>query len=359
MHIRLLSVPSGHVYVDHLDAPTDDPAGGSVHGEVVRLPDPVLPGRAAGAPWWPPVALEAQWVLDHADEFDVVHVHFGFDARSPQQLTDLVEALRGAGKPLVYTVHDLRNPHHRDRSEHDAQLDVLVPAADALVTLTAGAAAEIEQRWGRRATVLPHPHVVEEPALSRPRPSREDYVVGVHLKSLRASMDPVPVVEVLAKVVPQLPGARLRVDVHTDVMTPGIERHDPAVAFRVQSLADAGLVDLHVHDFFTDDDLWDYFQGLDLSVLPYRFGTHSGWLEACYDLGTAVLVSDCGFYAEQRPCLSYGLGPDGLDEAGLEAAVRAAYDERPAWRADPDARRAERAQVAAAHREIYHRVLGR
>jgi glycosyltransferase involved in cell wall biosynthesis len=352
MHIRLLSVPSGHVYVDHLDDPTTDDV-------VVRLPDPALPGRAAGAPWWPPVALEAQWVLDHAGEFDVFHVHFGFDARTPEQLVDLVEALRRTGTPLVYTVHDLRNPHHWDRSAHDAHLDVLVPAADSLVTLTAGAAAEIEQRWGRQATVLPHPHVVEEPTLSRPRPARDEYVVGVHFKSLRASMDPLPVVEVLAKVVPQLSHARLRVDVHTDVMTPGFERHDPAVAFRVQSLADAGLVDLHVHDFFTNDELWGYFQDLDLSVLPYRFGTHSGWLEACYDLGTPVLVSDCGFYAEQRPCLSYRLGPDGLDDAGLEAAVRTAYDERPAWRADPDARRTERAQIATAHRDIYRRVLDR
>ena len=34
-----------------------------------------------------------------------------------------------------------------------------------------------------------------------------------------------------------------------------------------------------------DDELWDYLQSLDVSVLPYRFGTHSGWLEACHDLG--------------------------------------------------------------------------
>lgn len=351
MRIRVLSVPSGHVYVEHL-AP--------LHGdEVTRLPDPPVPGDVPAAQWWPPTALDAEWVLQHMSEFDVYHVHFGFDARSSEQLRELVEALRETGKPLVYTVHDLRNPHHADPSAHDAHLDVLVPAAAALITLTPGAAAAVEDRWGRRATVLPHPHVVDEPTLSRPRPGHEGYVVGVHLKSLRASMDPLPVVEVLAKVVPQLPGARLRVDVHTDVMTPGFDRHDPEVAFRVQSLADAGLVDLHVHDFFTDAELWDYFQGLDLSVLPYRFGTHSGWLEACYDLGTPVLVSDCGFYAQQRPCLTYRLGADGLDPASLEAAVRSAYAERPDWRADPVERRGERDAIAAAHRTIYREVLGR
>ena len=349
MTVRVLSVPSSHVYVAHL-APVDG-------DDVLRLPDPPVAGDQPAARWWPPRALDAEWVRAHAGDFDVYHVHFGFDARSPQQLRDLVDALREIGKPLVYTVHDLRNPHHEDPAAHDEHLDVLVPAADALLTLTSGAAAVVKARWGRDATVLAHPHVVEEPALSRARPERDEWVVGVHLKSLRASMDPLPVVEVLAKVVPDLPGARLRVDVHTDVMTPGFPRHDPDVAWRVRSLADAGLVDLHVHDYFSDDDLWDYFQGLDLSVLPYRFGTHSGWLEACYDLGTPVLVSDCGFYAEQRPCLTYRLGPDGLDGASLEAAVRTAYDERPDWRADPAERRAERDRIAAAHRDLYLGLL--
>jgi glycosyltransferase involved in cell wall biosynthesis len=345
-------VPSGHTYVAHLSSRTDD--------GVTRLPDPPVAGDAPPGQWWPPTALDAQWVLDHADDFDVFHLHFGFDSRTPEQLRDLVDALRRTGTPLVYTIHDLRNPHHEDRTAHDAHLDVLVPAADALVTLTEGAAAVVEQRWGRRPTVVPHPHVVAERSLRRPRPAHDGYVVGVHLKSLRASMDPLPVVEVLAKVVPQLPGARLRVDVHTEVLTPGFPRHDPEAAFRVQSLADAGLVDLHVHDLFTDAELEDYLQSLDLSVLPYRFGTHSGWLEACHDLGTPVLVSDCGFYAEQRPCLTYRLGDDGApDPADLETAVRTAYDERPAWRADPEERRSEREAIAAAHRDLYRSVLAR
>jgi glycosyltransferase involved in cell wall biosynthesis len=349
--IRVLSVPSGHVYVRHLSGTSDD--------GVVRLADPPVPGAPEAAQWWPPPALDPAWVAGHIDEFDVFHVHFGFDACTSDQLRALVALLREHRKPLVYTVHDLRNPHHSDPAAHDAHLDVLVPAADALITLTDGAARVVRERWDRTATVLPHPHVVEEPALSRPRPARDDYVVGVHLKSLRASMDPLPVVEALAKVVPGLPNTTLRVDVHTDVMTPGFDRHDPDVAFRVRSLADADLVDLHVHDFFSDAELWDYFQGLDLSVLPYRFGTHSGWLEACYDLGTPVLVSDCGFYGEQRPCLTYRMTPDGLDVESLEHGLRTAYDERPTWRADPCERAAERAMIATAHADLYRGLLAR
>ena len=178
----------------------------------------------------------------------------------------------------------------------------------------------------------------------------------MHLKSLRASMDPLPVCRVLAKAVPQLPGAGLRVDAHTDVLTPGFARHDPEVAFRVRTLADAGLLELHVHDFFPDAELWDYFQGLDLSVLPYRFGTHSGWLEACYDLGTPVLVSDCGFYAEQRPCLTYRLDegprrrrPRGGRPDGVRATPRLA-------RGSPDAARASGRRSPPRTASIYRAV---
>ncbi|MGA8209335.1 MAG: glycosyltransferase family 1 protein [Nocardioidaceae bacterium] len=352
MRVRVLSVPAGHVYVRHLAPPDGDDS-------VVRLADPPVAGDVPAAQWWPPPALDATWVREHADDFDLAHLHFGFDARSPQQLRDWVTELQARGKPLVYTVHDLRNPHHEDPGAHDEHLDVLVPAADALVTLTPGAASVIERRWGRLARVLPHPHVVEEPDLCRPRPERGAFVAGVHLKSLRASIDPLPVVETLAKAVADLPGARLRVDVHADVVTEGYPRHDREVAWRLRALADAGPVDLHVHDFFSDAELWDYLISLDVSVLPYRFGTHSGWLEACHDLGTTVLVGDVGFYAEQRPCLTYPVGPGGPDHAALEAGLRRAYDERPRWRADPEERRAERVALATAHRDLYAGLLGR
>ena len=47
--------------------------------------------------------LEPGWVQHNEDSFDLFHLHFGFDAQSVENLTDVVQALRDHGKPLVYT----------------------------------------------------------------------------------------------------------------------------------------------------------------------------------------------------------------------------------------------------------------
>jgi Glycosyltransferase Family 4 len=353
MGVVIASVPAGHVYVRHIDVP-----GGS--DRIVRLPDPPAADGSPAAQWWPPAMLEAGWVRAHADDFDVMHVHFGFDHQTPDALRQLTDALKECRKPLVLTVHDLRNPHHGEPELHDAQLGVLVSAADAVITLTPGAAAEIRRRWGHNAHVLPHPHVVDEPTLSRPRPERDGLVIGVHVKSLRANMDPLPVIEQIVGDLSGMPGASLRVDAHTDVMRHDGRPHQHRVAAGLSRLAAAGRIDLHVHDYFTDDELWDYLSSLDVSVLPYRFGTHSGWLEACFDLGTTVLAPDCGYYAEQRPCVTYAVpGTASGQVPTLTAALHRVYHERPAWRADPAVRQTERHALAQAHEAIYSAVLSR
>jgi glycosyltransferase involved in cell wall biosynthesis len=341
------------VYVQHLS----DPAG---EGGVTRLPDPAPPGQQPGAgQWWPPVMLSSAWVREHSRDFDVFHLHFGFDALAARQLRELVRTLRRLGKPLVYTVHDLRNPHHEDRQAHDGHLDVLIPGADALVTLTGGAADEIESRWGRRPVVLPHPHVVPLRRMSPRKRAGRRFVVGVHAKSVRPSMDPVPVIQALAEVVRGLPGGVLRVDIHHDVFDSGGMRHDRVIAGHLRQAAAKGEIDLRVHDCFSDAELWSYLESLDVSVLPYRFGTHSGWLEACHDLGTAVAVPSCGYMAEQRPCLRYVHDERGLDARSLQEAVLEAYRRRPRWQGQVGERCRERIAVAAAHRHLYEELLCR
>jgi hypothetical protein len=302
--------------------------------------------------------LDPVWVRHNHASFDVMHIHFGFDAQTGDNLQALVESLAAHRKPLVYTVHDLRNPHHVNPQTHQEHLDVLIPAADELITLTPGAATTIARRWGKAARVLPHPHVVEIPGLARTRRVREQFVVGIHLKSLRANMEPLPVLEVLSKTVAGLPDAVLRVDVHTDVFEVGGRHYHPSLVAWLEDSQRRGVLQLEIHDFFSDAQLWTYLcDDIDVSVLPYRFGTHSGWLEACHDLGTMVVAPDCGFYTQQRPCFEYGHNDSGFDSASLAAAVQEAYERRPRWRATAAARQAERAQIATAHRALYSQVL--
>jgi beta-1,4-mannosyltransferase len=345
------SVPASHVYVRHIASEDYD--------GVRRLPDPdpERPGRSTEQTWWPPVMLRPDWA--EMQDFDVFHIQFGFDGWDPQDLRRLVRVLESRGKPLVYTVHDLRNPHHLDRRIHDSQLDVLIPAAAAVLTLTQGAASDIWHRWRRDAVVIPHPHVVPFERMRRVDRSRSDrpFRIGLHLKSLRASMDPLRILPQLIASTRSLPNAVLQVNGHRDVLEPdGARRHDALAAFLTAAAAREEL-ELHVHDFMSDDQLWDYLEALDVSVLPYRFGTHSGWQEACRDLGTAVVAPSCGHYADQGPVETYLHDEDCYDPRSLHQALLRAYATGPPVPLTIEARRRQRALVADTHRRIYRRVL--
>ncbi len=345
--ITVASIPENHPYVRHLSAPDGRPV-------VRRLPDPP-PAADYPSPgqWWPPTMLEPGWVADRHDEFDVMHLHFGFDDAHPTALREWTGMLRTHRIPLVMTVHDLVNPHFADPARHLAQLDVLIPAAAELITLTRAAAGEIERRWGRDAVVIPHPHVVPAVRSTLPRPAHPGFVIGVHAKSLRANIDPTPVLAALLAAMPSMPNAVLQLDVHPDVTDPGND-DERAAALRTFLTAATrhSQFRLAVHPRLTDPELWDYLQSIDLCVLPYRFGTHSGWLEACVDLGTAVLVPNTGCYADQHGHPSYGPTADDLAEA-----VRAIYAQPVSARPDRPDRRRQRQQIAAAHEHVYRRVL--
>jgi beta-1,4-mannosyltransferase len=363
--IRVASVPHGHVYVRHLEAVE----GGQ---RVRRLPDPDPGGgdRSTQSVWWPPAMLSADWVASNHTEFDLMHIHFGFDAVSPSDLGALVDALRRHGKPLVYTAHDLRNPHHPDRHAHDAQLDILVPAADRVITLTPGAAAQIRQACGVDAIVLPHPHVVDFPTMDALQRSRRrtgghaappsasrPFRVGVHLKSLRANMDPGIIVP-LAEAVAGLRHAELAVNVHREILEPGSKAHRAHLASLLRSGHDAGRWVLDVHDYYDERAFIGYLASLDVSVLPYRFGTHSGWLEACRDVGTSVIAPSCGHYRDQHPLVvEYTHDEHRLDGDSLRRAVHSLYHHRPWPAPTPTERRAQRWGLAAAHERIYAAVL--
>jgi hypothetical protein len=316
------------------------------------LPDPIPREATIPGQWWPPRLLDPAYLLRHVDSFDVLHVHFGFEGASVETLREVVSVLDRNQIPLVLTVHDLHNPHFADPTLHLAQLDVLVPAAAVIVTLTHGAASVIRRRWGHESVVLPHPHVLPIGAVGAARPTRPDPVVAIHGKGLRANIHPWPILDALLD--GDLPSCRIRFDLDRE----GLQATESDA--RLKRYERAG-VDVRVHPRFTDAELVEYLTDVDVLVLPYRFGTHSGWVEACHDAGTTVVTPDCGFFTEQHSTLEYGYDLRGLDAAGLLRAVSAGLAARGGQCTEDlvlrHQRTAERARVQDAMVELYDRAL--
>ena len=275
---------------------------------MVRLPDPDPddPGRSTAEKWWPPVMLDAR--LDRRHEFDVFHVQFGFDACGPEELADSWRPCASAARRSSTPCTTCATPTTPTARRTTRSSTCCVPAADAVITLTPGAAAEIARAVGpRRPIVLPHPHVVEldrhgAAARRRPADGRRSGS-GLHVKSLRASMDPLRLLPDLVEPVRELPGrACCRSTATATSSTPTAHRHDARLATYLRSDArGAGELELRVHDYFPDDELWGYLESPRRvgAALPLRHPL--GLAEACRDLGTTVVAPTCGYYAEQGP----------------------------------------------------------
>lgn len=347
--VRVASVPAGHPYVR---AVTQHPA-------IEVLPDPLPEGAQPGR-WWPPVMLDADWVRAHADDFDVFHLHFGAESYDAEHLRRFVAALAEVGRPLVHTVHDLENPQLVDQAPHIEALDVLVPAAAELITLTATAAAEIERRWGRTARVLPHPTLLQHEELPETEPIRFR-VIGVHLRDLRPNIVGPELVASLAEAVESLSGVgplRVEISLHEHV-------RDEAAAEEIAAIvAAAPRLELLRRPRLGDEALERELAALDVALLPYRHGTHSGWLELCHDLGVPVVGPRVGHLAAQHPSGYLAadiLRPDALAEAlGTALARPESPSHSDARRAAVHDRRIARAaetdRVRAAHAALYAEV---
>lgn len=343
--IRVASIPATHPYVRAI-ADTE---------RVKVLPDPPVPGAAAGV-WWPPVALTPQWLVSHADEFDVLHVHFGLESFSPDELREALDTAHRLGRPVVYTVHDLENPQLVDQAPYRELLDVIIPSADHLVTLTATAAAEIERRWHRSSEVLAHPTLLDDaPVIGR---SDDATVrVGIHLRDLRPNIDAERAVRTAVDAAGQLAEAGRAVDF--EILLNERTRDDEAAARVVAAAADHPSVHVRRTPRLSDADIAEWIGGLDLFVLPYLHGTHSGWVELCHDLGVPVAGTEVGHIGSQHPDDFFVIGLD--DARTLAEAVSRASDAPP--RPPMDTRRserlAERQAVRTAHARLYAEACAR
>ena len=357
--LRVACVPAGHPYCEHVRPLPGDPV------DVVHLPDPPVPGRPAGT-WWPPRVLDPDWLAEHAEDLDVVHVHFGMESLPPGGLEAALDVVRRRRLPLVYTVHDLTNPQLHDQARHRRDTELLVAAADRLITLTPGAAAAIAAMpaaGGQRPTVVAHPHVIplDAPIPCGPFGPGDPVTVGVQLRDLRANVDGPGTARLLVEAIAALHQrgvpARGRVQLDDDV------RDAAAADAVVAAVGGSSYVELSRGGRLDDASLHRSLAELDACLLPYRSGTHSGWLELCWDLGVPVLSADGhGHYAEQHPGL---LGFAAGDAAGLANRIAALTEDLTATRRGRPAlqarrrqeRRTQRQEVAAAHRRVYEEAI--
>jgi hypothetical protein len=179
----------------------------------------------------------------------------------------------------------------------------------------------------------------------------EPGLVLLHLKSLRRNLaEPERIVRAAAAGARRA-GGRLRVDLHPQAA----EDHRLAALLGPQGPAG---VEFAIHPRFSDAGLERYLRKGQVTVLPHRWGSHSGWLELARDLGTRVVAPDCGYYRDQwAEVVGYHNNErSGLDELSLSRAVEEAVRQPRPAAADRSARLAERAAVRRAHGEIYRRV---
>ncbi|HSM66150.1 MAG TPA: hypothetical protein VK860_07590 [Ilumatobacteraceae bacterium] len=234
------------------------------------------------------------WDVDAlvARDVDVVHVHFGFEHVTPDDMWAWCAALHRAGIRLALTVHDIDNPHLVDQRTHHLRLAALLHHADELYTLTPSASAEIVARWGRHATIAPHPPIVPDPTIDairrRPPTSRP---VLVWLGALRPNVDLDIVVDIVD-----------HVDHPVEVMT-RLDGWDALAQDGQQRLLDtvgrSTSSELVITGRPGDDELIELVAQRPALVLPYAWGTHSGFVQMATDLGVPALVPAVGCHADQ------------------------------------------------------------
>ncbi|AHY46211.1 Hypothetical Protein RradSPS_0928 [Rubrobacter radiotolerans] len=333
---RVLSYPPVHDYVDRL------------HEESARLVH-----RDEG---WPRLErfYNPDWLAANASGWDLAHLHFTWEQHGPERLRAVLDAHERAGKPVVWTAHDLRNPHTPRAGEDEAYLKLLARRADAVVTLTAGAAAEVCSRYGRSALVIGHGPLLDSSSAGRLRGLRERRVserkgparVLLLAKSFRRNLD----WRTPLRVASDLEGR-----VVLDVVA---HRRAPEVGELLETVRGTENVSVELRRGPLDfGELCRRLALADALLLPYLWGTHSGLLELSTDLGTPVVAASVGYLAEQAPVLSVPGRGERLDAAALREALLAVSRGETPPSVPLAARREALSSLRDAHRRLYKQLL--
>jgi beta-1,4-mannosyltransferase len=329
---RVLLCAAGHRYVRNIQGANDS----------VSTLIPALDWRRDAA-----TILSIDWISTYLALFDIVHVQFGYNDCQTDDLRRFSNFLRNQGKRLIFTLHDLTNPQTEDQSHHAANTEALVEGATKVITLTAACADLIRDRYDINPVTIQHPHVLPLDRIGRPRARTESKTIAIHLKSLRPGVrDAAREIKSVVHAIRIDPTLRLRIDIN-DEADPAIERI-PSLVAALEHLRGDPRVSILIHGRFSEREFDQYFYKVDVSVLPYSLGTHSGWAEACMDAGVAVLAPKTTLVPHQNEAV---IAYDRTSSTDLTGRVLSAPGTQRAW--TEDARRSQRERIWDAHCDLY------
>ena len=187
----------------------------------------------------------------------------------------------------------------------------------------------------------------------------------MHLRDLRPNINGPAVTRALVGAIAQLRARSVPAEARVAMFD---HVRDPAARDEVRAACAAAPHVSLVEERRPDDTaLIAALCALDVSVLPYTHGTHSGWAELCWDLAVPVVGAPVGYIARatHRPGLVHRLRPDRPSVAG--GGDRTGRRRRPtrrdagrlhAARAPPTSGTWRQPAIAHAHRQVYDRALG-
>jgi len=355
--LRILHIPGRTPYARKLSGDTF-----SIINESIS--DGVAVPRDASFEW-----VRRQATLDFCD---VLHIQSLELAELPA-IEEVLQRAASKGKGIVITIHDVGPLFPDDGDAFAKRINLACQFAKGVVTLTDCARQQISSRFGlspANISIIPHGSVLPT-----------SHHLWTH-KSVRNQLFSLgmfggvrPNRSFLTATVNALYGLEpetVRVKILSRGLNP-IEVEYGSEALQLAFLAASDpRFSFKLSPFPDDDEIADFVSSLDVLVLPYLFGTHSGQLELAKDLGVRVIAPGFGCYREQwrihsasvpepfwfecNPAEPYSYGTP------LLQAMRSAYEswQRKEGGNDDGFRRIrehENAEIIELYKQLYERAL--
>lgn len=313
------------------------------------------------------------WLLSQADldSFDVLHVH-SLELAAEEVIDVVLDRCAAVGKRVVMTVHDI-SAMFENQEQYERKLRRVAERGIPMVTLTHGAADRLMRLVGleHRPVVLPHGYVVP-PDYHASGGLRHRLGTGRHgvVYAMYGGFRPNRLMHpVCVNAAFGLPSAdRLRI--LTRALSP-VELQSASDADKVTQIAAQAhrRIELVLRPFPGDEEITAFLSTAHVLVMPYLWGSHSGQLEAAFDLGLVPVASDTGYLREQRrqhgDLVAEPIWFNWSDDARYSYGARlleALLQAREAAMSGPSVmsverfqqhRRAEHARILVGYRELY------